>query len=279
MVDAAKALSVRSVLADIGNGRQALTDLRIDQSTGILQDAYLTLDYIPKVHLDAGQMKVPLSLEMLQQAPALDTVERALFISDRLRGGIGVSRDIGVMMRGRALPQVDYQIGVFNGSGEHQNDSDRNDQKALIGRAIFRAPFIKGLQVGTSGTWGNGQRPDRPRRDRAGAELLFARGDFKFKSEVMGIVDGDVHRLGYYTHLGYRINPKIEAVFRFDSFDPNTRLETSPLNATERDYLAGVNYYIDENRVKLQFNYLRKTFEKGLAPSRNLFLVNLQTAW
>ncbi|MEW6206779.1 MAG: porin [Acidobacteriota bacterium] len=274
MLDAAKALSAN----DSFEGG-ALSDVKIDQSSRILQEAFLTLDYIPRVHLDAGQFKVPLSLELLQQASALDTIERALFISDRSRGGLGVARDIGLAMRGRLHRQVDYQLGLFNSSGEHQNDSDRNDQKALIGRVAFRPPFIKGLQVGASGAWGGGERPDRVRRDRAGGEVLFDRNGFKFKSELMAITDGDTHRLGYYAHVGYRITPRLEPVFRFDSFDPNTGLETGQANVTERDYVAGLNYYINENKLKLQMNYLRKTFENGLLPSRNLVLVNLQTSW
>jgi hypothetical protein len=275
MLDAAKALSTNDSFDDEG----ALSDVKIDQSSRLLQEAYLTLDYIPRVHLDAGQFKVPLSLELLQQASALDTVERALFISDRLRGGLGVARDIGLMMRGRLHSRVDYQMGLFNSSGEHQNETDRNDQKALIGRVVFRPPFIEGLQVGASGAWGGAERPDRVRRDRAGAEVLFDRNGFKFKSELMTITDGDTHRLGYYAHVGYRITPRLEPVFRFDSFDPNTGRESNLTNVTERDYVAGLNYYINENKLKLQMNYLRKTFENGLLPSRNLVLVNLQTSW
>ncbi|HEY7546289.1 MAG TPA: porin, partial [Blastocatellia bacterium] len=151
--------------------------------------------------------------------------------------------------------------------------------KAVIGRVVFRPSFNRGLQVGASGAWGDGQRPDRVRRDRAGGEVLFDRGGFKFKSEVMSSVDDDIHRLGYYAHFGYHITPKLEPVFRFDSFDPDRRRELTAADVTERDYIAGINYYLDENRVKLQLNYLRKTFEGGIQPSRNLFLLNLQTSW
>ncbi|HEY7545641.1 MAG TPA: porin, partial [Blastocatellia bacterium] len=118
MLDAAKALSINNSFDDDGEGLKS--DSMIDQSSRILQEAYTTLDYIPRIHLDMGQFKVPISLEMLQQASTLDTIERALFISDRSRGAIGIARDLGVMMRGRLHPQVDYQLGVFNGSGEHQ---------------------------------------------------------------------------------------------------------------------------------------------------------------
>ncbi|HKG22970.1 MAG TPA: porin, partial [Blastocatellia bacterium] len=204
----------------------------------------------------------------------------ALFLSDRARGGnYGDVRDLGVMIYGPATSHVDYQIGLFNGSGENQNDVDKNDQKALVGRLVVRPPFVKGLQVGGSGAWGGGARPDRPRRDRLGAEMLFARGPFTFKSEWMEGADSALHRRGYYTHFGYKVGAKVEPIFRFDSWDPNTRLEADAASVTERDYIAGFNYYITESNVKLQFNYLRKTFAGGVEPSRNLVLVSLQTSW
>jgi phosphate-selective porin len=279
MIDPAKALSLNNTYTTI-NGTRVVADTSVNQASRILQDAFITLDYIKKIHIDVGQFKVPLSLEGLQSSATLETVERAMFASDRARGGtFGDIRDLGVMIRGGFNKHVDYQLGFFNGSGENQNDVDRNDQKAVIGRFVVRPSFVRGLQIGASGAWGNGQRADRPRRDRLGAELLFTRDRFTFKSEVMGGTDANLHRLGYYTHFGYRIKPKLEAIFRFDSWDPDRRLETNASNVTERDYITGFNYFITENKVKLQFNYLRKTFANGIVPSRNLVLVNLQTSW
>jgi hypothetical protein len=95
---------------------------------------------------------------------------------------------------------------------------------------------------------------------------------------MMGI-DGDIHRYGYYAHFGYRLQPKLEAIFRYDVFDPNTGSEATALSVTERDYIGGLNYYIHENNLKLQVNYLRKTFANSITPSRDVVLVNLQTAW
>jgi phosphate-selective porin len=279
MLDLAKGLSVNNSFTTI-NGTRVLSDTSVNQASRILQDFYITLDYIKDVHIDVGQYKIPLSFEGLQSSAELDTVERALFITDRERGGAyGDIRDTGLMIRGPIGKQVDYQVGFFNGSGENQNDVDKNDQKAVIGRLVVRPPFIRGLHLGGSGVWGNGQRFDRPRRDRLGGELLYTRDRFKFKSEAMSGRDGDFHRFGYYTHFGYRLTPKVEAIFRFDVFDPDTRREINSASVTERDYIAGFNYYVTENHVKLQVNYLRKTFHNEIVPSRNLVLVNLQTAW
>jgi uncharacterized coiled-coil protein SlyX len=279
MIDPAKVLQTNNTFTVI-NGTRVLANTSINQPSRILQDAFISLSYIKNVRIDFGQFKIPLSLEGLQSSAALDTVERALFASDRARGGsFGDIRDFGVMASGSVTSYADYQLGLFNGSGEEQNDVDRNNHKTLIGRFVVRPPFIKGLQVGGSGALDNGRTIDRPRRNRLGAEVLLTRGPFKFKSEVMSGVDSDTHRLGYYAHFGYRIRPKLEPILRFDSFDPDTRLNTNSSNVIERDYITGFNYYIRENNLKLQFNYLRKTFGRGIVPSRNVVMINLQTAW
>src|SRR5262245_14148643 len=242
MFDLSKALSSNNTFTTI-NGQRALSATSIDQGSRILEDAFITLDYIKNVHVNVGQFKLPLSLEGYQGSAGLDTVERALFLSDGARGGrLGDVWGLGVLVNGPLNSHVDYYLGVYNGTGENQNDVDKNDQKIVSGRLVMRPPFVKGLQVGGSGAWSNGGRADHPRHDRLGGDVLFTRGSFKFKSEVMTAKDFDLHRLGYYTHFGYKIAPKVEGIFRFDSFDPDRRRETNAANVTERDYIMGVNY-------------------------------------
>ncbi|HKX33235.1 MAG TPA: porin [Blastocatellia bacterium] len=279
VTDLAKGLALNN-LSTTAAGQQVLNGTSVNQASRVLQDAFITFDHSKRLKVDVGQFKVPLSQEGLQSPGKLDTVERALFLSDRARGGAyGDVRDVGVMIRGPLTSYLDYQVGLFNGAGENQNDVDKNDQKALAGRLIVRMPWVRGLQFGGSGVWGDGARHDRPRADRLGTEVLFARGAFMFKSELMSGKDGALSRRGYYTHFGYKLTPKVDAIFRFDTWDPDTRRERNNLDVTERDYLAGFNYYLLENFAKLQFNYARKTFNHGLTPSRHLVLINFQTSW
>lgn len=279
MIDPAKALSVNTTSTTI-NGTPVLTSVSPNQSSRILQDLFITLNYLKNVTVDFGQYKIPLSQEGLQSSGALDTVERALFMSDKSRGGsLGDIRDIGIQFSGPIGKNFDYRIGVFNGTGENQNIADTNQEKAVIGRFVVRPPFVKGLTVGVSGAWSNYDRVTNARRDRFGGDLVYINKKVKFKAEVMGGVDGDIHRLGYYTHFGYRITPKFEAIFRVDGFDPDRRRETNASNVTELDYVGGFNYYITENNFKFQFNYIRKTFNNGIQSPKNLFLANLQTSW
>jgi phosphate-selective porin len=279
MFDLAKALTLNNTSTTV-NGTTLIRDTSVNQSSRILQEAFVTLSHFKRANLQIGQFKLPIGQEALQSSSALDTVERALFMTDRARGGaLGDVRDFGVMLFGPLNNQVDYQFGVFNGSGETQNDVDRSDKKALAGRLVLRPDFIKGLQVGGSGVWGKGNRSTNPRRDRLGAELVYQRQKFKFKTELMTGVDGEIHRRGYYAHFGYRFMPKLEGIFRFDMFDPDISRETNSTNVTERDFIAGVNYYFKDDNFKLQVNYLRKTFSNNIVASRNQLLVNLQTSW
>ncbi len=279
MLEPTKGLSLNNTFTTI-SGTRAVGDVSVNQGSRILQDAFLTFDFNKNLHMDLGQHKIPLSLEGVQSGGTLETVERTMFASDRARGGnFGDVRDLGVSFRGGFTSRVDYQVGLFNGSGESQNDVDKDNHKAVIGRVVLRPPILKGLQVGGSGVWGNGSTPSRQRRDRLGTELLFVRGPFRFKSELMTGKDADFHRRGYYTLGAYKIKPQIEAVYRFDVWDPDRRFETNAANVTETDHVAGINYYIRENNLKMQFNYLRRTFQNGIVPSKNLFLINLQTSW
>ncbi len=279
MIDPSKSLSLNNSTA-IADGVSVLSGSSVNQASRILQDAFVSTTYIPHLRVDVGQFKIPLSMESSESSAALSTVERALFMSDRARGGsFGDIRDIGVMVRGPLTKYADFYLGEFNSSGDRQNDVAANDQKATVGRLVIKP--VKWLQIGGSGAYGNGgSRPDRPRRDRIGAEFLIRRGGFSLKSEYMQGKDANVLRQGYYALASYRLRQGFEPVFRFDVFDPDvSHTHLNAATAPERDFIAGFNWYISGTHLKIQANYVRKTFAKDIIPVRNLIFVNLQTAW
>ena len=279
MFDLAKALSLNTSSGMI-NGTPVVRTVGVNQAGRVFQEAFITLSHLRRANIQFGQFKIPLGQESLQSTSTLDTPERALFMTDRARGGgLGDVRDLGLMVFGPLTDQFDYQVGIFNGTGESQNDVDANDHKAFVGRFVFKPTAVKGLSIGASGAWAPATENSNPRHDRLGFEAVYQRDRLRLKSELMLGIDGDVHRRGYYAHVGYRFVPKVEGIFRFDMFDPNTRLETTGLTVTERDYITGLNYYIKDHNFKVQFNYIRKTFTRGITPSRNLFVINMQTAW
>lgn len=62
----------------------------------------------------------------------------------------------------------------------------------------------------------------------------------------------ELKREGYNLTAAYRITKKIEALLRYDDFDPD---KTKSHNNT-REYTAGVNYYILGQTARLIFNYV-----------------------
>ncbi len=65
-------------------------------------------------------------------------------------------------------------------------------------------------------------------------------------------VQTDKHASGFYTTLAYRITPKIQALLRYDEFDPNHNISNNNI----REYTAGINYFIKGQGLKLILNYV-----------------------
>ena len=279
-IDPARLLTTTSSTTDV-NGISFVTGTTVNQSSRILVDAYLGLALSPHLELDAGQLKIPLGLEGGIQSPAaLETVERALYTSDRARGGIyGDSRDIGLLLRGPANDDFDYALGYFNGVGESQNDTDHNRAKAVAGRVAARMPFLHELWLGASGAMGTSSAPDSVIRRRAGAEARLIAGPILVKSEYMSGRDANRRGAGWYTHLGYSPTAHLNLVVRQDVFDPDLDAESTVVDARERDWIAGFTYDMPVLNLRFQMNYLRKLLSPRIAPGRNLVLTNLQAAW
>jgi hypothetical protein len=279
-IDPARLLSTTSTTADV-NGTSFVTGTTVNQSSRILVDAYLALALPAGLELSAGQLKIPVGLEGGIQSPAaLETAERALYTSDRARGGIyGDSRDVGLLLRGPANRDVDYAVGYFNGVGESQNDTDHNRAKALVGRVAARMPFLRELSLGASGALGTRSAPDSVIRQRAGAEARLVAGPVLVKTEFMSGRDGDRRGAGWYAHVGYSPTTRLNLIVRQDVFDPDLDAESTVLDARERDWVAGFTYDVPAFNVRFQMNYLRKLLSPSIAPGRNLLLTNLQAAW
>lgn len=278
-LDGAKLLTLTKTTTTV-NDSTALKDIALDQRTRILQEASINVAIVPSVRLDVGQQVIPLSLEGIIAASQIETIERAMFIAERNRGGgLGDVRDIGAAARGTlAGGNIDYQAGLFNEMGESQNTTDQNDQKAAIGRVALRMPMLQNLQFGASGGYEGGPLPTQ-HRERAGGEALFRTLRLTLRGEVMGGRDGTTRRLGYYGLGAIRPATSLELVARYDVWDPDLHNESGPTNAAEHEIVGGVNYYIDGGATRLAANLIRSTFPSGTVPSSTQLLLALQVAW
>jgi Phosphate-selective porin O and P len=261
-------------------GPRANWSIMVDAAKSFsLQDAFASVVFSRALIVDVGQQKIPLSLAGTWSSSKLDTVERPLFASDKARnGGYGDVRDLGVMVRGAAGSRIDYYGGLFNGLGESQNDLDKNELKSVAARVVARPPATSGLQIGGSFALDGFGAPSATARQRHGLELLYTRPAFGVKSEWMTGRDGETPRRGVYVEATRRLMRNLQVVGRFDSWDPDTRADTSANDARERDWLGGLTYTIANSGVWFQFNFVEKTFG-NLLPSRHVVLANLQSTW
>lgn len=277
--DGAKLLNLTKTTT-VTNDSTVLRDAAIDQRSRILQEASINVLIAPALRLDIGQQIIPLSYEGVTAASQIETIERTMFIAERTRGG-GISdvRDLGAEARGSvAAGYVDYQLGVFNEFGDSQNSTDQNDQKATIGRIAFRLPGLAPLQLGASGGTEGGPVPQQ-RHERAGGEAQFRNRWITLRSEVMGARDGLQRRLGYYGLGAFRPVSDLELVGRWDYWDPDLHNETGPLDAAERQIVAGASYFFESGATRLAANVVHSTFPSGKVPGSNLLLLALQVVW
>lgn len=59
-------------------------------------------------------------------------------------------------------------------------------------------------------------------------------------------------RQGWYVTLGYHLTKKLEVLARYDEFDPDRAIS----NNNQREYTAGINYYLKGQALKLILNYV-----------------------
>ena len=234
-------------------------------SGALLLDATLGYTFDPALRLTGGQFKIPFSMENLTSSPKLETINRSQVVEAlvaRSKDVIGNQngRDIGLQASGSILPVgdynlVDYAIGVFNGAGI--NKLDTNDQKDVVGRIIFHP--VKDLSVGGSYYTGRFTLPlarsegdaRKRNRERIGGEFAYVHDPISLKGEYIYGIDGTASKQGWYAQAGYFVIPKkLQAVFKFDTYDPSTDTENNETNV----YTLGVNWYFNK-WVFLQVNY------------------------
>ena len=276
--DASKVLTINKTLAELGDSL-ALSDAAIDQRTRLLQDAALTYKHSPAFGLDVGQQILPLSLEGTIATANVETIERTMFIIERSRAvGLGDIRDIGVSANGVLQKVLEYHLGVFNETGEAAGTIDPNDQKAFVGRVSVHVPAVAGLQVGSSGGFQAGPRPQR--RERAGSEVQYRNSHVTLRGETMFARDGELRRFGWYGLTAYRPTTRLQLVGRLDTWDRDTRQELSGFDGFERQIVAGASYLLDGAAAKVAFNVVHQRFPNVANASQGtFFLIAFQGSW
>jgi hypothetical protein len=179
-------------------------------------------------------------------------------------------RALGVKAQG-SHKMYDYNIGVFS-AGRYFLDW-------FPGPEFVASAAIKPLGM-TDGRWGKlliGGGIDAGNSDNrytVGSAYI----DYEYKrwnaTIEYGSADGSNGSTGctknqsegFNGTLAYRISPRLQALVRYDQFDPNK----NKVNDIRREYTVGLNYFIKEQSVRLMVNYIMYSIENGTYGSKIL---------
>ncbi len=264
---------------DFGGGTTSSTTGAQSYSVKLL-DAIIGYKVNPYLKLSIGQQKIPFSQENLASSPKLETINRSQVVEALTARGTDVignqnGRDIGLQASGSVLPVTgynlfDYAFGIFNGAGI--NSGDTNEQKDFVGRLVYHP--LKDWSIGTSyysGRYTLSTAPARKDdRDRIGAEFAYVKDPFSLKGEYIKGNDGATNKDGWYLQTGYFFIPKkFQGIFKFDTYDPDTKLKKNETNV----YTLGGNWYFNKWAF-LQVNYELKD-ERGKEVDNNALIGQL----
>jgi phosphate-selective porin len=225
-------------------------------------DAYLTWKATPFLNVQAGQFKLPFSLENPYSPTGLETIDNSMVITylvgyDDVSGIKSNGRDIGISVNGgflswRGFPLITYNAGIFNGSGI--NTTDNNRSKDFSG--ILEVHPINAITL--SGSFYRGFTPTIPgndhERQRGALSARYADARFLLRAEFIHATTGlgvNDYQDGYYIVGGYFICPSVlQVVAKYDRFCSNV------------NYTLGCNYSPVKN-LRLMLNYSYKDWKES----------------
>lgn len=247
-----------NIQGDITERFDYRTQVEFGGTKVLLIDAILGYKLHPNLKLSVGQFLIPFSQENIVSNTKLETINRSQVVEALTARGADVignqnGRDVGLQVGG-SYKLTDYAAGVFNGAGI--NTTDTNKDKDFVGRVVLRP--LKDWSVGGSYYTGKYTLTSAPTtksgRKRAGAEFAYTHDPVSFRGEYIKGKDAMIKKDGWYLQAGYFIIPRIiQAVFKYDTFDPDKNMDKNETDV----YTYGANWYFNKWAF-VQVNYEEK---------------------
>lgn len=261
----------------------------------MLVDAYVKYTFCEAFALQAGQYKIPFTMETAINPVNLEIFDYGEVIT-KLVGysdvcGVGkLGRDLGIMASGKlfsiekngtSFPLLEYAVGVFNGNGT--NVVDNNNRKDIAGRIEFH-PWLKELTLTGSiynGEFLNTNNDTKGARNRYSGGLQFKNESLIIRSEFVagetGVNDtisnynsnGLYAVAGYNFKLGKEKSQVLMPVLRYDRFNGDTDID----KGAKDTYSVGISYWPWKFlNMKLDYSYIKP--EAGKESHRIVAMIN-----
>ena len=278
-------------------GAKASYRLQIDLCKELpIMDLWVKYQPINQFGVQFGQFKVPVSIEntdynatQLEFINYANTVQRLVRMSSSDLQGINSSgRDIGALLYGGFIKKdgfslINYEVGVFNGSGI--NTKDKNKSKDIAARLTIQplqklkiAAYYMGGETDASSLIekyptmvvdNSGVNTKYLGYNRYGGGFDFNNKHIFARSEYIGGQTGAMRSEGVYAQVGYKFLNKCSVGVRFDYFDENKADDGNQMN-----YSVAASYH-PWKHLRLQAEYTRQTYNHivGSKNSNGLYLM------
>ena len=218
----------------------------------LFADMYIATNKIPHHRFIIGNTRPPVGMEGGYSPFLLPFVARS-----QIARNFGSVRKLGSRLSGN-YSLVDYDIGLYSSDTYFQEFFPGTE---FVGWINFK-PL--GKTDGKYGklTLGTGIESGQRNFDYTvkGAYL-----GYEYKKMLLNFewsdADGYNGPIGYainkkaggfYSTLAYRLTPKLQALLRYDQFDPNKDVAKN----NKREYVIGFNYFIKGQALKMMLNYV-----------------------
>ncbi len=253
-------------------------------------DAFVQYKPFRQLNVKVGQYKIPFSIENTDYTPLkFEFIEypmalRKLMGFSEVVGGETLSatgRDMGLTLYGGfgerdGYSLVNYDFGVFNGSGI--NTADNNRSKDIVARLSVKP--AEGLTLSGSYYWGEyGKAYLKRQRYTVGA--CYDRGAVVVRSEWVGGTTGiaatetapanDLSSDGWYAMVGWRASHTWMPVARYESFYANSDVRS---DTRQTNYTVGVLWQ-PLKQLRCQLNYTYEDYALPTTGNKNVVAVML----
>lgn len=229
----------------------------------LFADNYIIRDIGKHNKILVGNTWVPNGIESKESPLTIP-----FFARSQIARTYGTSRAIGAKLMGD-YDLVEYQLGGYS--------AERFFKDFFPGPEVAGLISVKPLGK-TSGQWGKltmGGSIDAGNAEShffvTGSHLIYEYKRLKASFEY-ATADGSNGSTGFsanqsegfYGTLSYRITPRLQALIRYDQFDPNK----NKANDIRTEYTAGINYFLKGQALKLMLNFVGYSVENGTYGSR-----------
>jgi len=223
-----------------------------DMVHNLFADVYVATNKIPHHRVVVGNTRPPVGKEGGHSPFLLPFVTRS-----QIARNFGTVRKLGSRISGD-YSLVDYDLGVYS--------SDTYFYSFFPGAEFVGWINLKPLGK-TDGKYGKLTLGGGLENGNRGVSynVLGAYAGYEYKKWLLdfeyanadgyngasGIVSNNKAD-GFYTTLAYKISPKIQALLRYDEFDPNKQVAKN----NKKEYSAGINYFMKGQALKFVLNYV-----------------------